>query len=108
MAQDIYPCEVCDRLRSYGERVRIARVRRRWSQAELAERMGVERRTVSRLETGSPGVGTGALLAALWVLGLWNTTRDVADPAADPVGIFLEKQRRPKQARRRQEKELDF
>ncbi len=61
----VYPCEVRDRLGAYGERVRIARMRRRWSQAELAERMGVERRTVSRLERGSPGVSTGALLTAL-------------------------------------------
>ena len=108
MAHDVYPDEVMNQICVYGERVRIARMRRRWSQAELAERMGVERRTVSRLERGSPGVGIGALLAALWVLDMWKTTRNVADPAADAVGTFLEKQRTPKQARRRKEKNLDF
>ncbi len=108
MDQTIYPCEVTDRLRVYGVRIRVARVRRRWSQAELAERMGVERRTISRLEQGNAGVGLGAFLAALWILGLWDTARAVADPAADPVGMFMEQQRAPARVRRSKDKELDF
>lgn len=108
MVHESYPSEVNDLLRSYGDRVRTARMRRQWSQAELAERMAVERRTVSRLEKGNPGVGVGALLAALWVLDLWDTARNVAEPAADKVGVFLEKQRAPKRAGRRKVKELDF
>lgn len=108
MAHEVYPSGVRDLLGAYGERVQLARLRRRWSQAELAERMGLERRTVSRLEKGSPGVGVGAFLAALWVLDLWETARNVAVPAADKVGAFLEKQRTPLRARRRKEKELDF
>ncbi len=108
MAHEVYPSEVNERLCIYGERVRVARMRRRWSQADLAERMGVERRTVSRLEGGSPGVGLGAFLAALWALDLWDTARDMADPAADAAGIFLERRRTPTRARRRKEKELDF
>lgn len=108
MAHEVYPLDVHDLLEAYGERVQSARMRRRWSQAELAERMGVERRTVSRLEKGSPGVGVGAFLAALWVLDLWETARDVAIPSADKVGAFLEKQRTPRRARRHKEKTLDF
>lgn len=108
MEQNIYPYEVTDRLLVYGERIRMARTRRRWSQAELAERMGVERRTVSRLEQGNAGVGLGAFLAALWILGLWETARSVADPAADPVGIFMEQQRAPARVRRSKDEELDF
>jgi len=103
-----YPCEVSDRLLTYGERIRIARTRRRWRQAELAERMGVDRRTVSRLEQGSSGVGIGVFLAALWILGLWDTARSVADPAADAVGIFMEQQRVPARVRQSKKKELDF
>lgn len=103
-----YTSEVHDLMRIYGERVRVARMRRRWSQAELSERMNVERRTVSRLERGNPGVGMGAFLTALWILDLWDTARNVADPSADSVGLFLEKQRAPVRARRRKEEELDF
>ena len=108
MDQITYPYEVTDRLRVYGGRIRMARMRRRWSQTELAERMGVERRTVSRLEQGNAGVGLGAFLGALWILGLWDTAQAVADPAADPVGVFMEQQRAPARVRRSKDKELDF
>lgn len=100
--------DVTIRLHEYGERVRTSRVRRRWSKADLAARIGVERRTVARLEQGEPGVGMGVFLSALWVLGLWDTTGELANPEADKVGAFLEMQRQPRRVRRQQEKELDF
>ena len=103
-----FPQEVHERLRLYGERIKTARVRRRWSQASLAERIGVERRSVIRLERGDAGVASGVLLAALWELGLWETTKAVADPAADQAGIFLEKQREPKRVGTKHRPELDF
>ncbi len=68
MEHQYHPEDVTKQLHVFGERVRTARVRRRWSQANLAERMNVERRTVSRLEKGDPGVTTGVFLRALWVL----------------------------------------
>jgi len=108
MAHAFTPVEVTEQLLVYGERVRTARMRRRWSQANLAERMNVERRTVSRLEKGDPGVTTGVLLRALWVLGLWSTAEGLADPAEDKAGIFLEKQREPARVGRGTKGELDF
>ncbi len=108
MAQHKNIEEVTQLLCLYGERVRTARMRRRWSQANLAERMNVERRTVSRLEKGDAGVTTGVLLRALWVLGLWGTAEGLADPAEDKAGIFLEKQREPARAGRKRREELDF
>jgi transcriptional regulator with XRE-family HTH domain len=81
-----YSSEVLDLMTIYGERVRVARMRRRWSQAELSERMNVERRTVSRLEKGNPGVGMGVFLTALWILDLWETARNVRTPY---LGSFL-------------------
>ena len=100
--------EVTRLLQLYGERLRTARMRRRWSQANLAERMNVERRTVSRLEKGDPGVTIGMLLRALWVLGLWSTAERLADPAEDKAGVFLEKQREPARAGRKIKGEFDF
>ena len=102
------PEEVAEWLVVCGERVRTARIRRRWSQVSLAERMGVERRTVSRLEKGDPGITTGVLLRALWVLGLWSTVKGLADPAVDKAGIFLEKQREPRRVGKGARGELDF
>ena len=108
MEQIDFPREVTDLLRVYGERIRVARTRRRWTQSELAERMGVERRTVSRLEQGNSGVGLGVFLTALWIFGLWETAQSVADPTVDQVGIFMEKQRAPVRVRHRKNEELDF
>lgn len=80
MVQRKEPEEVAALLRVYGARLRTARIRRRWSQADLAARMNVERRTVARLEKGDPGVSMSVLLSALRVLGLWHTVEHVADP----------------------------
>ena len=108
MAQSKYVEDVERMLALYGERIKTARVRRRWSKEELAVRIGVERRTVMRLESGAPGVSLGVFLTAIWVLGLWDTVQDVAAPEADKVGIFLEKQRYPKHVHSDSGKELDF
>ena len=108
MARIEHPENVAAQLRLYGERVRTARVRRRWSKEELASRVGVERRTITRLEEGASGVGLGVFLTALWVLGLWETVQEVAAPEADKAGAFLEKQRQPRHVHQRREKDLDF
>jgi transcriptional regulator with XRE-family HTH domain len=52
-----------------GERLRAARVRRRLSATEMAERMGITRPTLARLEEGDLSVGLGVLVRALGVLG---------------------------------------
>ncbi|MGO9179421.1 MAG: helix-turn-helix domain-containing protein [Candidatus Limnocylindrales bacterium] len=53
-----------------GERIRLARVRRRMREAELAERAGVSRMTIYKLEHGELSVGLGVLVRVLGVLGL--------------------------------------
>lgn len=63
-----------------GERIRTARMRRRLTATEMAERMGVTRPTLNRLEQGDLAVGLGVLVRALGVLGLDD---DLAKLAAD-------------------------
>jgi len=63
-----------------GERIRTARMRRRLTVTEMAERMGVTRPTLNRLEHGDLAVGLGVLVRALGVLGLDD---DLAKLAAD-------------------------
>lgn len=53
-----------------GERLRLARVRRRIPLEELAARTGASRFTLAKLERGDPSVGFGVLLRVLSVLGL--------------------------------------
>lgn len=55
---------------SFGERLRLARLRRRFSAATVAERAGITRSTLYRAEKGDPGVAMGTYLSVLRVLGL--------------------------------------
>jgi transcriptional regulator with XRE-family HTH domain len=58
------------RAEALGERLRLARLRRRMSLAELASRVGVTRGTLSRLEHGELSTSLGVLARVLAVLGL--------------------------------------
>lgn len=53
-----------------GHRLRLARLRRRMRAEELAQRAGVSRMTVYKLEHGDLSVGLGVLVRVLGVLGL--------------------------------------
>jgi transcriptional regulator with XRE-family HTH domain len=59
-----------DRLAQLGERLRLARRRRKLSAAMVAERAGMSRVTLTAVEKGMPGVTMGAYLAVMQVLGL--------------------------------------
>ena len=57
-------------LRLLGTQIRAGRVRRRWTEAQLAERLGISRPTLRRIETGEPTVTIGAAFEACAVLGI--------------------------------------
>lgn len=58
------------RLEALGERLRLARLRRDVSAIEFAERIGVSRDTLHRLEKGDATIAIGTYARALRVLGL--------------------------------------
>jgi transcriptional regulator with XRE-family HTH domain len=53
-----------------GAQIAEARRARRWTAEELAERLGVSRRTVSNLERGVPTVTLGVAFEAATLLGI--------------------------------------
>ncbi len=53
-----------------GARIRAARLRRRIPLIEMAARVGIDRKTQSRLEKGDPSTSMAALIRNLSVLGL--------------------------------------
>lgn len=57
-------------LSALGERLRLARRRRRITAVLFSERMGVSRETLRRLEKGDPSIAIGTYMRALRVLGL--------------------------------------
>ena len=64
------PLGVRETLKEMGELIACARKEKRWTQAELAQRIGVNRMTVVRIEKGAPEVATGWYFTAAWLLGL--------------------------------------
>ncbi|KMQ83806.1 cro cl family transcriptional regulator, partial [Lasius niger] len=89
------PMQVAEQVAQLGQRVRIARIRRGWSVADLASKAGINRNTLAALELGKPGTAVGVCFTVLWALGLDRTLNGVADPDADLHGKALEAARRP-------------
>ena len=71
---------ISKQISALGERLRLARMRRCLGVQQFAERMGVSRETLRRLELGDPSVAIGTYMRALRVLGL---ERDMDAVAGD-------------------------
>jgi transcriptional regulator with XRE-family HTH domain len=77
------PPAAAQALKSLGENLAVARVRRRESQRAWARRLGCSVPTLIRMERGDPGVGVGIYVTALWLIGRAAALADVAAPATD-------------------------
>lgn len=82
---------VDDLLQQFGERLRLARLRRRLPAKQVAERAGMSPMTLRSLERGGSGVTMGAYLAVMQVLGIERDLDLLA--SADPVGRELQDSR---------------
>lgn len=71
---------VLKQLSSLGERLRLARARRGMQTELFAERVGISRETLRRMEKGDPTIAIGTYLRTLRVLGL---DKDIDLLAAD-------------------------
>ncbi len=65
-----YSPYAADAARLLGAQIRLARRERRWSQDELAARVGITPRTVYKIEHGDLSVGLGAALESAALLGV--------------------------------------
>lgn len=57
-------------LTEMGENIKLARLRRKLSSEQVAERANISRPTLTAIEKGSPTVSMGSYLLVLQVLGL--------------------------------------
>jgi len=105
-ASQALPAAVEQILRQLGKNIRIARLRRKMRLIDIAEKVGVSRFLMADIEKGKPTASIAAYLTTLWVLGLLDDVRNIANPDRDIEGKTLENARAPKTAPKRKE-ELD-
>lgn len=84
------PPQVTSSLARLGEHLALARVRRKESQRQWAERIGISVPTLVRMERGDPGVSMGIYATALWMMGRANQLADLADPVHDVGALELD------------------
>ena len=69
-------------LEQFGEHIKLARLRRKLSAEQVAERAGINRTTLWNIERGMPTVAIGAYCQVLLVLGMLE---DLLKVASDDV-----------------------
>lgn len=65
-------------LEQLGENIKLARLRRKFSTAQVAERAGITRTTLWNIERGSPQVAIGYYCQVLFVLGMAEDLQKIA------------------------------
>lgn len=75
-------------LEDLGERLRLARLRRRLQAKQVAERAGMSVMTLRAIERGSPGATIGAYIAVMQVLQLEQAIAEIAK--VDVMGYRLQ------------------
>jgi transcriptional regulator with XRE-family HTH domain len=83
-------------LTTLGENIKLARLWRKLTAEQVAERAGIGRKTLYSIELGSPSVSMGNYLQVLFVLGLQNDivhvgANDILGRKLQDAGILIKK-----------------
>ena len=95
----ITPLSVRQQLRKLGSDLRKARLRRGLKMILVAERAGMSRETLAKIQRGNPSVSMGNYASVVFALGLGTKWLDFADIGADHLGRILDEERLPKRVR---------
>jgi len=93
------PIPVKRALRKLGQDICDARRRRRIPVAILAERVGISRTTLYKVEHGDTAVAMGTYATVLFSMRMIDRLANVADASHDLVGRQLEEEHLPKRIR---------
>ncbi len=82
-----YPCSSLTRiaLRLMAGQIRVGRKERGWTAQALANRAGISRATLQRIEKGDPGVAVGLVFEVATLVGV-----PLFEPEPDPPRYALE------------------
>ncbi len=85
-------------LRSLGNSIRQARLRRELSQKLIAERASISVDTLGRAEKGDPAVSAGAYAMVLQALGILDGWGDIRDRLGDELMEEQLRKRAPRES----------
>lgn len=88
--------------RQIGENLAIWRKLQDLTAAQVADRAGVSRTTLSKLEHGESGVSLGVVLEVLRALGQLDAVVKATDPYESDLGRIRASQELPQRVRRRE------
>lgn len=88
------------RLEEIGGSVRRWRLMQSLKSEELAERAGISRSTLQKIERGEPGVSIGAVMSVMQALGQLEHVAGSFDPLTTDVGRLRSAESLPERVRR--------
>lgn len=84
-------------LERLGSHIRRARLRRSIRASDMAARCVVSLPTLRKIERGDPTISLGAVMAALWALGLEDRLANLLEQ--DPIGEAMADRNLPERVR---------
>lgn len=93
------PIPVIKALQKLGQDINDARRRRRITIMLMAQRAGLSRSTIGKIEKGDPTTSIGSYGAVLFVLGMEKRLSDLVDSIHDLIGRRLEDEKLPQRVR---------
>jgi transcriptional regulator with XRE-family HTH domain len=102
------PFAIEQSLKTLGEHLRTARLRRNLTLADAAAKIGTGVRAVRDAENGRAGASIGTYWALLWAYDLLGPANELANPTKDVEGRALETKRQRASARSARPLDNDF
>jgi DNA-binding XRE family transcriptional regulator len=85
-----YPQAVLQQIALLAQNIAIARKRRRETQAQWAERLGVSQPTMARIERGDPSVSMASYVMCMWLINQAHGLADLIAPQNDLASLEQE------------------
>jgi len=101
-----YPVEQA--LIRLGNNLRLARLRRKQTIADVAEKIGTGVRAVRDAENGKASSGVAVYAALLWAFDLLQPFEELANPLKDQEGLALASAKENRRARKNSGLDNDF
>ncbi|WCM87478.1 helix-turn-helix transcriptional regulator [Acidovorax sp. NCPPB 3576] len=85
-----YPQAVLQQIEQLAQNIVIARKRRKETQAQWAQRLGVSQPTMARIERGDPSVAMASYVMCLWLINQAQGLADLIAPQNDLASLERE------------------